>query len=61
MRHYINWPTNSKDDYPVWIEVGFGASKILDRVYLSTSIKDPSTKVLGVMLDADLDATSRYV
>ena len=59
MRHHVKWPEN-KDDYPVWIEVGYGATQILDKDYLSASIKDPSTNVLGVMLDADLDAGSRY-
>ncbi len=59
MRHHINWPAN-KDSAPIWIDVGNGATQILQKEYLSTSIKDPSTKVLGVMLDADLDAGSRY-
>jgi hypothetical protein len=59
MRHFVNWPDN-KDDVPVWIQVGKGVSIILEKDYISTSIKDPSTTVLGVMLDADLDASSRY-
>ena len=59
MRHFVNWPEN-KDDVPVLIQVGYGVSKILEKDYLSALIKDPSTTVLGVMLDADLDASSRY-
>ena len=59
MRHYVNWPTK-KEDYPVHIEVGFGASNILEKDYISTLIKDSNIKSLGVMLDADIDAGSRY-
>jgi hypothetical protein len=59
MRHYINWP-NNRDEVPVWIEVGYGASNILEKDYISTLVKNSTTKVLGVMLDADLDANARY-
>jgi hypothetical protein len=59
MRHYVNWPDN-KEEVPVWIEVANGASSILQKDYISTLVKNSTTKVLGVMLDADLDAGARY-
>jgi len=59
MRHHVKW-SEKKTDAPVWIEIGSGVTKILQKEYLSTLMKDPSSKVLGVMLDADLDAGSRY-
>lgn len=59
MRQYVNWPKD-KDDAPVFIQVGYGADNILKKEFISTSIKESNTKTLGVMLDADLDANSRF-
>ena len=59
MRHFVKWPDN-KDEFPVWIEVGYGATNILQKHYIPAMLKEANTKVLGVMLDADLDVKGRF-
>lgn len=59
MRHYVNWPKD-KYDAPVWIEAVGSVDKILQRDYLSASLKDPNIKTLGIMLDANGDAFARF-
>jgi hypothetical protein len=57
MAQYLNWPT---DNHPVEIEVGNGAPEILKDAYLTTLLKSSDLKILGIMLDADINAVGRY-
>ena len=59
MQHHINWPTEPRD-WPVYIALGGSSSEILADGYLSTELKASNVKVLGVVLDADLNAHGRY-
>jgi hypothetical protein len=60
MRHHVDWSPD-KFKAPVWIILGGGAGPILQPDYIPTLIKDPTIKTLGIMLDADDDANSRYL
>ena len=59
MRAHVDWPT-PKDQAPVFIEPVGGADEILRDGVLSTFLKSPPIKILGVMLDADENATGRF-
>lgn len=59
MEHHVYWP-NGKENAPVFIDLGLSADEILNAKYLSTLIKTPGLKRLGVMLDADTKPRSRY-
>jgi hypothetical protein len=59
MRHHVNWP-QEKHLAPVWIEIGSGAESILQKDYISTLLKTPNIKTLGIMLDANGDPISRF-
>ena len=50
MSAHIDWP---KNDEPVSIKDGDGRSKVLHSGYLTTILKHPDTRALGVMLDAE--------
>ena len=49
------WP-----DSPVVIESGHGVNDILKKEFISTRIKDPTTEILGFLLDADTDSHARF-
>jgi hypothetical protein len=59
MRHHIDWPKES-ERWPVWVEVGNSVDEILAPRYLTTEIKAPNAMILGVVLDSDVSARSRY-
>jgi hypothetical protein len=59
MRDHVNWPEEPKD-WPVYIEVAKSVDEILATGYISTEIKARNIKIVGVMLDADLNADGRY-
>jgi hypothetical protein len=59
MKDHTSWPDNSKQ-WPVWVEVGRSVDEILAPDYLSTELKARNVKILGVMLDADINAGGRY-
>ena len=53
----IDW--NASTNRPVEIEVGNGASKILADKYITTTLKTPNLRNLGLILDADESAAGR--
>lgn len=59
MKDHISWQEESKL-WPVWVELGDGVDQILAAGYLTAQIKASNAKTVGVMLDADHDADSRY-
>jgi hypothetical protein len=59
MRNYVDWP-KEKDKYPVWIDAVGSVDKILERDYLSVLLKGTNIKTLGIMLDADINASARF-
>jgi hypothetical protein len=59
MAAHVNWPSN-REEWPVHIDVAFGVEEILRPAYLTTHIKAPLVKSVGLMLDADDKPTSRY-
>ena len=59
MQHHINWP-DSRDKWPVYLEVGNSASEILKSAYLTTQMKGANVRAMGIMLDADDAPTGRY-
>jgi hypothetical protein len=56
MRAHIPWT----DPPPVWIVCGWSADQILVRGYLTAQIKVQTTRVLGVIFDADTSPRGRY-
>ena len=59
MKHHIDWPKD-KESWPVFIDVGHSVEQILDKDFITASIKESTTNTLGFMLDADGDAAARY-
>jgi len=45
---------------PDRVEVGNSVDEILEPAYLTTEIKAPNARIVGVVLDADLAAAGRY-
>jgi hypothetical protein len=60
MGEYTPWPQD-KYKAPVWIDMCNGSKEILKDGFLSVQIKNPETRTLGVVLDADTKpASSQY-
>jgi hypothetical protein len=59
MKSHMHWP-EKETEWPVYVELGFGAEEILRPAYLSTRLKEPLVKIIGIMLDADGNPTGRY-
>lgn len=59
MKNHTNWP-EERSEWPVWVEVGNSVDQILEPGYLTTEIKASNAKIIGVMLDADIQAHGRY-
>lgn len=59
MRHHVDWPEKPKE-LPVYISLGGGAEDILTPGFLTAKIKEASTRILGVMFDADTNPKGRY-
>ncbi|MDD5262905.1 MAG: hypothetical protein PHD76_13760 [Methylacidiphilales bacterium] len=59
MQHHIDWPSD-RNASPVFIDIGHSVDEILAQDYITTLIKDPTISALGIMLDADEHAASRY-
>lgn len=59
MEHHVTWP-DGKENAPVYIDLGLSADEILNAKYLSTQIKRPGLRRLGIMFDADTKPKSRY-
>jgi hypothetical protein len=59
MGAHTTWP-DDKYNVPVWIEISNGAEEILRDGFLSTYLKDPEIKTLGVVFDADTKPSERY-
>lgn len=59
MRCHIDWPTEELR-WPVLVENAGGVSKILDAPRISAMVKESNLEILGIMLDADDDFSSRW-
>jgi hypothetical protein len=59
MKGHTSWP-EERTAWPVWVEVGKSVEEILAPRYLTTEIKAPNAKIVGVMLDADIHTHGRY-
>jgi len=59
MSAHVDWPDDVKKA-PVYIHIGNGADEILKDGFLSTFLKSPVIRRLGVMLDADQGPEGRY-
>ena len=59
MEHHVHWP-NGKENAPVFIDLGLSADEILNAKYLSTQVKTPGLKRIGILFDADTKPGSRY-
>jgi Protein of unknown function (DUF3226) len=59
MGEHIDW-SEDKNRAPVWIEISNGADEILKEGYLSVSLKSPTIKTLGIVIDADEEPKGRY-
>ncbi len=59
MAHHVYWP-DGKENAPVFIDLGLSADEILNPKYLSTQVKKPGLKRIGVLFDADIKLRMRY-
>lgn len=59
MRAHVEWP-QEKHKAPVYIHMGNGVEEILKPEFLTTFLKSPVIKRLGVLLDADANPHGRY-
>jgi hypothetical protein len=59
LRAHIDWP-EAPDKYPVWIEMCKNDEEILKVGFIPAKLKERSTQILGILLDADTKPKSRY-
>lgn len=59
MRHHMSWPED-KPSWPVLVENAEGAANILDAPRITATVKESGLEVLGIILDADADFSSRW-
>lgn len=60
MKAHTPWP-KEEAEWPMYVELGYSATDILRPAYLSTRIKEPLVKIIGIMLDADDKPSGRYL
>jgi hypothetical protein len=60
MRHFIPWPRNEEDGWPIYIDIGNSADEILRHASLSTRFKSSDLTALGVIVDADDNFVGRW-
>jgi hypothetical protein len=59
MKAHTHWP-EKETEWPLFVELGHSAAEILKPAYLSTRLKEPLVKIIGIMLDADDKPGGRY-
>src|SRR5436190_14708628 len=59
MAAHLEWP-DGIDNAPVHIEVCGSSNEILKDGFISTLLKSPPLRALGVLIDADNNAQGRY-
>ena len=59
MEHHVFWP-DDKTARPVEIAIGKSVDEILNKAYISSKLKQSGLQRLGIMLDADVDASGRW-
>ena len=60
MTAHILWPEGGAESAPVFIHRGGGAEEILKPAFLTSILKSSSIQKLGIVIDTDNHAESRY-